>query len=58
MDAADYYRSGRWTATELLRGGITAVAVSGEPHDDRGLAALEGILETGYGLSTDSVSPI
>lgn len=47
MTEEDFYRSGKWTATELLRGGITTVAASGEPNDARGMAALRGILETG-----------
>jgi 5-methylthioadenosine/S-adenosylhomocysteine deaminase len=60
MNAEDYFRSGKWTAAELLRGGITTVAVSGEPHDERGLAALAGMLETGirvvYGFGFGDLS--
>lgn len=47
MTEYDYYRAGLWTALELLNGGFTGVAASGEPSDARGRAALRGILESG-----------
>lgn len=47
MSEEDFYRSAKWTAAELLRGGVTTVAVAGEPFDGRGLAGLRGVLDAG-----------